>query len=76
MTDESPNIIQRVAGAVLGDGVEAESRMWMFTCDCGEAWSIWDAGGVRYKAAGEPMKLSECPGCGTRKMRKLQKRVD
>lgn len=74
--DNDPNIIQRVVGAVLGDGVEAESRRWVFTCECGEQWSIWDAGGIRHKAAGRPTKLSRCPACGTTAMRTLQKLPD
>ena len=74
MPDEKkPNIIQRTIRAVLGQGVEEESRRWVFDCECGEQWSVWDNGGVRYKAAGKPLKMSYCPGCGKKKLRKLLK---
>jgi hypothetical protein len=32
--------------------MEAESRRWMMQCPCGFEISIWDAGGLRYKATG------------------------
>lgn len=45
--------------------MEAESRSWILRCpDCGHERSIWDMGGIRYKAAGKPRKLMRCPSCG------------
>lgn len=46
------------------DAIEAESRQWMMRCSCGHEISVWDAGGVRYKAAGNPVRLWLCPTCG------------
>ncbi len=43
---------------------EAESRAWIGVCKhCGTENSIWDIGGLRYKAAGRPTKLVRCPKC-------------
>jgi hypothetical protein len=45
--------------------IEAESRAWAITC---QKWwhesNVRDAGGVRWKAAGNPVKLFRCPTCG------------
>jgi hypothetical protein len=44
---------------------EADSRAWIGTCKhCGAGNSIWDIGGIRYKAAGEPITRVRCPKCG------------
>ncbi|UCC63499.1 MAG: hypothetical protein JSV36_00075 [Anaerolineae bacterium] len=50
---------QRVVGEM-----EAESRSWMLRCGaCGLERSVWDTGGVRWKAAGRPSRLVRCPQC-------------
>ena len=44
---------------------EAESRAWKATCpSCGLKTSIWDLGGLRYKAAGKPKRGLRCRSCG------------
>lgn len=43
---------------------EADSRAWFMTCGkCGKVSSIWDIGGVRYKAVGRPRSWFWCPAC-------------
>lgn len=55
----------RFAGAETAAAMEAHSRAWMVQCpDCGFERSIWDLGGIRYKAAGNPRMLVRCPNCG------------
>lgn len=44
--------------------MEAESKLHRFTCPCGRESSIWDIGGIRYKATGNPKTLIKCPHCG------------
>jgi hypothetical protein len=44
--------------------MEAESRQWLAECPCGSSRSIWELGGIRWKAAGQPRKLLRCPKCG------------
>jgi len=46
--------------------MEAESRDWMMRCpQCNHERSIWEAGGIRWKAAGNPKRWIRCPQCGT-----------
>ncbi|MFO0976435.1 MAG: serine/threonine-protein kinase [Planctomycetaceae bacterium] len=58
--------VVRMLPGGLGDDIEAESRSWHARCRCGCERSIWDLGGIRYKAAGEPLRFLFCPGCGQR----------
>jgi len=45
--------------------MEAESRSWMAQCpSCGFERSVWEMGGVRWKAAGNPRWYRRCPECG------------
>ncbi len=45
--------------------MEDESRKWMLQCQrCGFEQSVWDSGGVRYKAAGTSRNYRRCPHCG------------
>ena len=52
----------------------AESKEWKFTCNnCGQTSSIWDVGGIRYKAAGNPSIRVKCPHCQKAGMQKISK---
>lgn len=46
------------------ESMEAESRLWMTRCPCGLERSVGDLGGIRWKAAGNPIRLHRCPRCG------------
>lgn len=49
----------------LASRIEAESRQWMMQCrTCGHEVSVWDAGGIRYKASGPVWRLGRCANCG------------
>jgi predicted RNA-binding Zn-ribbon protein involved in translation (DUF1610 family) len=55
--------------------MEADSRMWMVQCpNCGYERSIWELGGIRYKAAGNPRRLMRCPNCGQIRWHKIYRR--
>lgn len=60
--------VQKLFQAVLpkswSDSMEAESRCWMLKCRCGREFSVWDSGGIRWKAAGRPYRYLQCPKCG------------
>jgi DNA-directed RNA polymerase subunit RPC12/RpoP len=63
MAEGERNGIQRLATAAM----EAESRAWMVRCPhCGFERSVWDMGGIRYKAAGTSRNYMRCPSCGKR----------
>lgn len=56
-----------------GVDMEAQSRLWMVRCPCGYAKSMWELGGIRWKAAGQPRMLKKCPACGKRTWHKVSK---
>jgi hypothetical protein len=43
---------------------QIESEDWMVRCTCGKVRSVWELGGVRFKAKGNPHRLLKCPACG------------
>lgn len=48
----------------LRERMEAESRAWIIQCGrCGLERSVWDAGGVRHKAADTSRQHRKCPRC-------------
>lgn len=61
--------LQKFAVAVLpkkwAASMEAESRTWIVRCSsCGLERSFWEAGGIRWKAAGTERRYLYCPKCG------------
>lgn len=66
--EEKLSFIQRVirflSGNWAGD-MEAESRKWIAACrECGAEKSIWDHGGIRWKASGSKSSRLKCERCG------------
>lgn len=58
----------------LAADIEADSRRWVVDCPmCASRHSIWDLGGVRWKAAGEPRRLLRCPACGRTTMMRVRR---
>jgi hypothetical protein len=48
-----------------GENMEAESRAWMMRCgNCGHDRSVWEMGGIRWRAGGNPRRMLACPKCG------------
>ena len=63
------SFFQRTLTAIVprrwAEDMEAESRSWMLHCKvCGLERSVWEMGGVRWKAAGRPSRLMHCSQCG------------
>jgi hypothetical protein len=55
--------------------MEAESRAWLACCEaCGHERSIWELGGIRWKAAGTPSRLLHCPACSRVAGHKIHRR--
>ena len=60
-------LFKRLVSAERFAAMEAESREWMIEADCGLRISVWDAGGIRYKARSiKKRKWGRCPHCGKR----------
>ncbi len=54
----------RIVGPRLAADMEASSRNWMIHCNkCGFEQSIWDIGGIRWRAIGNSWTLRRCPNC-------------
>jgi predicted RNA-binding Zn-ribbon protein involved in translation (DUF1610 family) len=63
------NGIQRLMTRILprrwAKDMERESRVWHYRCQvCGLERSVWDAGGIRWKATGNKATAAPCPRCG------------
>jgi hypothetical protein len=57
-------LFQKILPSRWAADMEAESQQWLARCTCGYEASIWDRGGIRWKAAGEPRRRLVCPHCG------------
>ena len=69
--------VTRFVDAETAAAIEAHSRAWLVRCPhCGLERSIWDLGGVRYRAAGKPRMFARCPRCGATGWHKVEKAAD
>ena len=63
-----PTLIQQIFLRLVprrwAESMVAESRAWHARCPCGYSRSIWDLGGIRWRAAGNPKRKLNCPECG------------
>ncbi|HEX5702317.1 MAG TPA: hypothetical protein VFX97_03765 [Pyrinomonadaceae bacterium] len=66
--EEKLSFVQRLIRSLPGNwasDMEAESRKWIASCrECGFEKSLWEHGGVRWKAAGSPSTRLVCDQCG------------
>ena len=61
----------------LASSMEAESRQWMMQCPgCGHEVSVWDSGGIRYKASGTVWRLGRCSQCRKMGMLRVYRREE
>jgi hypothetical protein len=55
---------------------EEDSRKWVATCPrCQAQNSIWDVGGIRYRAAGSKSSLVRCAHCGKTNFMRFEKKA-
>jgi hypothetical protein len=57
------------------EAVKAGTKEWLMECPCGHMRDVWDEGGTRYKAAGEPRHKCKCPKCGKNTWHKIRKKT-
>lgn len=72
--------IQRFFKAIVSKStfqkMEAESRSWILKCpNCNYETSVWERGGIRYKAAGTPKRLMVCSNCGQKNWHLIYKKT-
>ncbi|OUD09981.1 hypothetical protein BVC71_00200 [Marivivens niveibacter] len=59
------SLIKNKVGSRLMARIEEESRGWKCECPaCGAVYSVWEYGGIRYKAGGTKKTLVRCRDCG------------
>ena len=78
MTSAPRSLTQRLILAFVSPppaaAMEADSRAWKLHCPhCGHTVSIWDLGGIRYKAYGSSRMLRRCRNCGQRRWHLLRR---
>jgi hypothetical protein len=56
--------------------VKKGTKQWLMECKCGHLRDFWDAGGIRYKAVGEPRQYIKCPECHRATWHKIRKKTD
>lgn len=65
---------QRIMPRAWAEDMERESRLWRVQCQtCGRERSIWEMGGIRWKAYGESRLLRRCPQCDQLRWLRLYK---
>ena len=69
------DLILKVVPRKTAAAMEAESRQWQIVCPaCGHTQSIWDIGGLRYKAKGNPKQRRRCEACGETSWQRVERR--
>jgi RNase P subunit RPR2 len=74
-----PTLTQRIVMRLMpgrAEDIERESREWLVVCrNCGFERTIWDMGGVRYKAKSRGKYVrAKCRSCGERSMHPVERR--
>ncbi|MCL4871010.1 MAG: hypothetical protein KJ063_18780 [Anaerolineae bacterium] len=55
-----------------GEAMREESLHWLLRCpNCGLERSVWELGGIRWKAKGQPKRLLFCSQCGQRGLHEM-----
>lgn len=68
-------LLQKILPKEWATDMEAESRLWMMRCqNCGKEISVWEAGGIRWKAHGNPSRYQRCRHCGNNAWHTLYKK--
>ncbi len=70
------DLILRFMSPKMRAEAEADSRKWAATCPrCQRVNSMWDVGGMRYRAVGNPVTLVRCAHCGKASFMRFQKQA-
>jgi hypothetical protein len=68
-------LFMKILPARWAKDMEAQSRTWIIRCSaCGFERSIWDIGGIRWRAYGNSSTFGRCPQCGKRTVHKIFRR--
>jgi hypothetical protein len=68
-------LVSKLVPRSVASSMEAESREWMVRCrSCGFERSMWELGGIRWKAKGTKWIWGRCPNCRKRGWQKVYRR--
>jgi len=71
---KAQKIAKFFSSAKTFEKMKQDSSQWGFTCStCNERTSIWEIGGIRYKAKGNPRTRIRCPKCETISIQRINK---
>jgi hypothetical protein len=57
--------------------VKTGTKQWLAECPCGQKRDLWDAGGVRYLAAGVGIReFTRCSACGKSTWHTIRKKTE
>jgi predicted RNA-binding Zn-ribbon protein involved in translation (DUF1610 family) len=75
MSERKPGLFLRLLGPEGCAAAIAHSKAWLLICpNCGFSRSVWETGGIRYKATGGiTRKLLHCPNCGQNGWHRVEK---
>ena len=77
MAERQPGWFLRLLGPEGCAAAVAQSKAWRAVCpNCGYSRSVWEMGGVMYKAAGTTRRLITCPNCGQTSWHAYEKDAD
>jgi ribosomal protein S27AE len=62
----SQRLFRRLTSPELFAAMARDSQLWKAECpNCrADTTNVWEMGGIRYKAAGQPRRRARCPRCG------------
>ncbi len=66
--------LKSVLPARAFEAFKAGTKKWIAECPCGHRRDLWDAGGVRWLAAGESRQGSRCPQCGKIRWHRIRRK--
>ncbi len=75
-------LIQKLVTGLLpkswAESIKADSESWILTClTCGTVRSVWEIGGVRFKATSQRKKMGVyCSTCGRYRVMSLEKKIE
>jgi DNA-directed RNA polymerase subunit RPC12/RpoP len=58
------------------EAIKTDTKQWLIECKCGHLRDLWNEGGVRYKASGEPRQYIKCPECRQKTWHKIRLKTD
>jgi hypothetical protein len=70
-------LMKKILPKKWAEDMEADSRRWMIQCSsCNFEQSIWDIGGVKWKAYGTSYTAKRCKNCGKIARHKVYKKQE